>query len=302
VGRARGRFLRNPALLLGALLCGGLLVIGAFPAAFAPYDPSYQTPALQMINGQPMVAPFPPETRFILGTDLGRHDLLSRVVYGAGGTLAIATVVVVIRLVIGCSLGWQIAWSRGGCGQVTALLTAVSATIPSLLFAWVLIVAIGPDTGFLAFGLGLGLTGWAPWSQLIGDEVRRIRRQPYMEAADVVGVPVGRQLRQHILPNLWPVVIPTLGHEFAAALLILAELGFLGVFNGHGAVVSLDRLSQSTLDIPYHDWGGMLAGTRLEVFRDWWLPVVPASAFFVAIAGFSLLGEGLRAVLDPFDR
>jgi peptide/nickel transport system permease protein len=44
----------------------------------------------------------------------------------------------------------------------------------------------------------------------------------------------------------------------------------------------------------------MLAGTRLEVFRDWWLPLAPAGAFFLAILGFTLLGEGLRAVLDPY--
>jgi peptide/nickel transport system permease protein len=279
-----------------------LLLVGLFPAAFAPYDPAYQTPVLQVIDGHPRVNPFPPEGRFILGTDLSRHDLLSRVIYGTGSTLAIAVLVVLIRLLIGCGLGWQFAWTRGGWGQLTALLISVSATIPSLLFAWVFIVAIGPDTGFVAFALGLGLTGWAPWSQLIGDEVRRIRRQPYMEAAELVGVPPGRQLRAHILPNLLPIAIPTLAHEVAAALLILAELGFLGVFNGHGAVVSLDRLAESTIDIPYGDWGGMLAGTRLEVFRDWWLPVVPAGAFFVAIAGFSLLGEGLRVVLDPFER
>jgi peptide/nickel transport system permease protein len=289
-------------LVLGVLLCAWLLLIGLFPAAFAPYDPSYQTPVLQEIDGHPMVAPFPPDARFILGTDLARHDLLSRIVYGTGSTLAIAAVVVIIRLGIGCGLGWHVAWAPSRWGRLTALLTSVSATIPSLLFAWVFIVAIGPDAGFIAFVLGLGLTGWAPWSQLIGDEVRRIRRQPYMEAADVVGVPAGRQLRQHILPNLLPIAIPTLAHEIAAALLILAELGFLGVFNGHGAVVSLDRLTESALDIPYGDWGGMLAGTRLEVFRDWWLPVVPAGAFFIAIAGFSLLGEGLRVVLDPFER
>lgn len=298
----RGRFIRAPSLLIGVLLCGGLLLVSLVPAQFAPYDPSYQTPVLQEINGQTMIAPFPPESRFLLGTDLDRHDLLTRVVYGTGNTLAIAVVVVIIRLIIGCSLGWHIAWTRGRWGQVTALLTSVSATIPSLLFAWVIVVAIGPGTGFTAFVLGLGLTGWAPWSQLIGDEIQRIRRQPYMEAAEVAGVPAGRQLRRHILPNLLPIAIPTLSHEIAAALLILAELGFLGVFNGHGEVVSLDRLAQDVLYVPYNDWGGMLAGTRLEVFRNWWLPVVPAGAFFVAIAGFSLLGVGLRTILDPFER
>jgi ABC-type multidrug transport system fused ATPase/permease subunit len=58
-------------------------------------------------------------------------------------------------------------------------------------------------------------------------------------------------------------------------------------------------LGQATLYLEFHDWAGMLAGTRLEVFRHWWLPVAPAGAFSIAIVGFHLLGDGLRAVLEP---
>jgi peptide/nickel transport system permease protein len=293
--------LTTPSLVIGGLICLGLLLIGFFPAAFAPYNPAYQSEALQQINGQYMTAPFPPDSRFFLGTDLTRHDLLSRVVFNAGRTMAIVLGVVTLRLIVGCSIGWQIAWRRGTGHYLAGLLTSVSATIPTLLFAWVFIVAIGPDTGPAAFIIGLGLTGWAHWSQLVGDTIRHLRRQPFLEAAEVVGVPPRRQLSHYLLPHFLPVAIPTLAHEIAAALVLLAELGFLGVFYGHGAVVSLDQLEQGSLYAEFNDWGGMLAGTRLEAFNHWWLPLVPAGAFFIAIAGFSLLGEGLRAFVDPFD-
>src|SRR5262249_40415282 len=135
---------------------------------------------------------------------------------------------------------------------------------------------------------------------LLDDEMRHLRRQPYLKAAEAVGVPPSGVLRRYLLPALLPVALPALAQELAAALLLLAELGFLGVFYGHGTVVSPDTLSHGTPYVAFNDWGGMLAGTRLEVFRSWWLPLAPAGAFFLAILSFTLLGEGLRAVLDPY--
>jgi peptide/nickel transport system permease protein len=255
-----------------------------------------------MIDDRIMAAPFPPNSQFILGTDPGRHDLLSRIIHGAGSTLSIALSVVALRLIIGCGLGWLVAWARGSWGRLAAHLTTASATIPTLLFAWVFIVAVGPGAGFTVFVLGLGLTGWAHWTQLLEDELRQIRLQPYMEAAEAVGVPARRQLSRYVLPNLLPVALPILAQEVAAALLLLAELGFLGVFYGNGQVISPQNLDQGTFYLEFHDWAGMLAGTRLEVFRHWWLPVAPAGAFFIAIVGFHLLGDGLRAVLEPTDQ
>jgi ABC-type dipeptide/oligopeptide/nickel transport system permease subunit len=53
---------------------------------------------------------------------------------------------------------------------------------------------------------------------------------------------------------------------------------------------------QPILKMP--EWGAMLAGTRLEIFNWWWLTVMPALAFALAIFGMHLLGDGLREMLD----
>ena len=119
-----------------------------------------------------------------------------------------------------------------------------------------------------------------------------------MEAAEAVGVPPQRQLSHYIVPNLLPLLIATAAQEMAAALLLLAELGFLGVFYGNGTVINPNDLAQGAVGATFRDWAGMLAGTRFEVFRNWWLPLAPAGAFLVAILGFTLLGTGLRQVLD----
>ena len=46
------------------------------------------------------------------------------------------------------------------------------------------------------------------------------------------------------------------------------------------------------------EWGGMLAGTRLEIFRWYWLTIMPATAFLVTILSFNLLADGLRRQLE----
>jgi peptide/nickel transport system permease protein len=253
---------------------------------------------LQTIGGQVMAAPFPPHPPYLLGTDNGRHDLLTRLIYGTASTLGVAVSVVGLRLLLGCGLGWAAGWQRGKWGDAALAAIAMSATIPALLFSWVFIVAIGPGAGFGVFVLGLGLTGWAAWAQLLNDEVRRLRREPFMEAAEAVGVPPQRQFSHYVVPNLLPLLIATAAQEMAAVLLLLAELGFLGVFYGNGTVINPNDLAQGTVGVTFHDWAGMLAGTRFEVFRNWWLPLAPAGAFLVAILGFTLLGTGLRQVLD----
>jgi ABC-type dipeptide/oligopeptide/nickel transport system permease subunit len=120
-----------------------------------------------------------------------------------------------------------------------------------------------------------------------------------MEAAEAIGVPPNTQLRRHILPNLLPLIIPNLSQEVAAALLILAELGFLGVFYADTVVINFTDLLQQRATPNTMEWAGMLAGTRLEVFRWYWLPLAPAGAFFIAILGFNLLATGLREALEP---
>ena len=292
-------FWGNPVLVIGGLIALLMLVAAVAPGWLAPHDPEEKGSVLQEINGKWMAPPFPPGGTYLLGTDVQARDLLSRVIYGAGRTLGIALLITFVRIVIGISLGWAAARYPGEVRRYVLALASTSATVPSLLFAYLIIVTIGPYRGIPVFVISLGFTGWAPWTQLIYDGIQRIRNEQYMEAAIAIGSTPRSQLRYYLLPNLLPMLIPALAQEIAAVLLILAELGFLGIFLGtkHGITMA-DLLSGEQPTLPYPEWAGMLAGTRMSIFTWWWLPVVPAGAFAIAILGLSLLGEGLRDALD----
>lgn len=293
------RMVGNPALILGAAILIALLAATLFPSALAQRDPEARGPAMQEIGGQWTAPPYPPGPLYPLGTDPQARDLLSRLIYGARTTLAIALAVAIFRIVLGAGLGWAAAYYPGNVRRNALLLASVSATIPSLLFAYLVIATVGPTRGIVLFILAMGLTGWAPWTQLVYSGIQRIRSEEYMLASAAIGSTRWSQTRYYLLPNLLPALIPVAASEIAASLLLLAELGFLGIFIGATRQVTMSSLLGGEQPIlKMSEWGGMLAGTRLEIFNWWWLTVMPALAFALAIFGLHLLGDGLQEILD----
>jgi len=289
----------NPTLILGTAILLAVLAAALTPSAVAPRNPEARGPAMQEIGGQWMAPPYPPGPIYPLGTDPQARDLLSRLIYGARTTFVIALAVALFRIVLGVGLGWVAAYYPGNVRRNALLLASVSATIPSLLFAYLVIMTVGPTRGPILFILAMGLTGWAPWTQLAYSGIQRIRSEEYMLASQAIGSTRWSQARYYLLPNLLPALIPVAAAEAAASLLLLAELGFLGIFLGATRQVTMSSLlggEQPILVLP--EWGAMLAGTRLEIFNWWWLTVMPALAFALAIFGLHLLGDGLREALE----
>ena len=50
---------------------------------------------------------------------------------------------------------------------------------------------------------------------------------------------------------------------------------------------------------PDATWGVLLAESREQMGRAWWLVVFPGIALFLAVLACNLLGEGVRDFLDP---
>lgn len=161
-------------------------------------------------------------------------------------------------------------------GQQILSLGAASSAIPSLLFSFLFILAIGPIHGFGVFFVALGLTGWAELTNTVNAAVRWVRRQPYMEGALALVPTSGHIVRRHLLPNLMPHLLPAIALEISAVLLTLGELGFLGVFLGEPFAGFVPQTIRTPV-VP--EWAGMLSGARLSFFQ----------ALANAVAGAGLL-------------
>lgn len=299
LGRFLRRALSNPAFMLGLIIVSVVAAAALWPDALAPFGPNERGAVLQEINGEWRAPPFAPNSRYPLGTDDKSRDLLSRIIHGTRPTLSLALVAALVRILLGTTLGAIAMWYPGDGRRLVLALSSASAALPSMLFAFLVISTIGPGRGAAVFILGIGLTGWSAWTLLVHSGIQRIWTEPYMEAATAIGSTTIFKIRHYLVPNLLPIAIPTAAQEVSATLLILAELGFIGVFLGTTRTISLGSLLSGhppPLTIP--EWGGLLAGTRMEIFLHTWLPIAPAAAFAATIFGFNLLAEGLRQVLD----
>ena len=49
-------------------------------------------------------------------------------------------------------------------------------------------------------------------------------------------------------------------------------------------------------------WGGMIVEGRQIVYQAPWIMAFPILSVIVSVIGFNLLGDGLRAALDPVQR
>jgi peptide/nickel transport system permease protein len=286
--------LGNVPFLLGALIVGTLLFLLVYGPRVAPFSPN-TTQQIAVIDGEITVPPFAPSERHLWGTDAIGRDIFSLIVAGAQQTLILAFSVVVIRMFIGIFLGVLAGWFNDTwLDQLIRAVVSALAVFPTLLLAALLVFAIGIENGMRTFLIALFLVGWGEIVEFVRGEVISLRGKPFVESAIAVGQSTPRLIRVHFIPNLAPGLIAVAAVEVSAVLLLLGELGFIGIFIQGGASSDFGLYSQ----VP--EWGSLLAGVRAWVRSYPWTGIYPTLAFFVAILGFNLLGEGLRRLLGYF--
>ena len=217
-----------------------------------------------------------PSAAYWLGTDgLGR-DILSRVIFGGRVSITIGLVVVFIGLLIGLPVGIVAGYTGGWVDETLMRATDVFLAFPALLLAVLLAAALG--AGMVNCIIAISVSWWPWYARLARSEVLVLRSQPYVEAAQVMGVSHARILVRHVLPAVARPLSVQAALDFGPALLTASALSFLGL----------------GVRPPVADWGEMVNAGR-AVFPDrWWVAVAPGIAIFLMALAFSLLGDALR--------
>ncbi len=254
-----------------AVLTGGAVLA----PLIAPYDPIAQ---LDLENLR-LAAP---SMRHWLGTDDLSRDLLSRIMYGARISLAVAALSVTLSVVCGTAVG--LAAGLGG-KTVDALLMRLVDTALSVprLILLIVVLAFWSQISIPLLVVVLGLTSWFDTSRLVRAEVLSLRERAFYQAAVAAGAPTARMVRLHVLPNVaGPIIVAaTLG--IGQMILVEAGLSFLGI--------GIAR--------PTPSWGRMIAESQEVMVNAWWTAAFPGCAILVTVLAFSLLGDSLRDALDP---
>jgi ABC-type dipeptide/oligopeptide/nickel transport system permease subunit len=220
---------------------------------------------------------------YYLGTDGFGRDVLTRLMYGARVSLAVAFFSELLSLLIGVLFGALAGFYRGWVDEVIMWITNVVWSIPSLLLVIALSIALG--VGLWQTIIAIGITGWVDMARIVRGQFFTLRETEYVEATKALGFGSMRAIFRHMLPNsLGPIiVISTAG--FASAIIYEATLSFLGL----------------GVQPPASSWGKMIYDGKGYIASDsnWGLTIYPCLAIMIAVFAFNLFGDGLRDAFDP---
>ena len=289
----------NPLSFVGFLLVVAILVLSALvvvdPHAVVPYGASQQTGAY---TAPPTLFRWPPGGAHPFGTDGGSLDIYSEVLLALPLDVGIGVLIAGLALILGGALGlvagfWDRPGTLGGVGSAVILRTTdVFLAFPSLVLGLAIVAALGP--GLWQVILAVTITWWPYYVRLVRGEVLAIKHLPYVVAARAAGVGEGRILLRHVLRNvLEPIVV-----------YFTLDIGTILVTFSTIAYVIPQGVPYPPVGAARPEWGSMMSyyyGNAL-FSQEWWAIVFPALAIFVTALSFSLLGDGLRDVLDPRTR
>jgi len=265
------RLLRNPLAVLAMLVLGLLLIVIVFPQWFAQYDP------YEIVPGQRLL---PPSPSHLFGTDEVGRDVLSRVVYGARTSVGTAVTVVLFACTVGTIVGALSGYGGPIMDAIIMRLVDITLAFPALVLAMAIVAAIG--RGLLKAMLAMILIWWAQYARLVRGQVLQIREREFVQAALAIGVPNGRIMIRHILPNCLSPILVKATLDIAVAILFTSFLSFLGL----------------GVQPPEAEWGVDVSAGRAYLVDAWWYPTFPGLAIFVTVMALNLFGDAIRDVLD----
>lgn len=266
---------RNRAAVAGLVILVPLVLATVVPWLLTSQQPNAQDLSISLQL---------PNPEHLLGTDKLGRDVWARIVYGAAPTLLGALVVILISGAIGIPLGLVAGYYGGRVDAAIMRVLDALLAFPALLLAILVVATFG--RGLSTVVIALGVIYVPAMARLVRSVTLVQRSLAYVDAARVLGFSDPRILFRHILPNLVAAVVVQSTIDLAYAILDIAALSFLG-------------LGQQP---PDPDWGSMLSDGRAYLLQNPWPALSAGIAIMLAVISFNLVGDGLRAQLDPRER
>ena len=300
-------FLRE-APTIPTVILGLLVFVAIFAPLIAPHDPLERVtpsendcmlafgvakcPAInerppvgftdrQVIAGQERIRNGSWETP--LGTDYQGRDMLSRLMYGARISLLVSLVGTLVAGAIGTFLGVVAGYFGKWWDVVIMRITDAWLTLPTLVFA-ILLSSMKDSNSIWDIVVILAVVFWSRYARLVRGEVLTLRERDFIRLAEVNGVSKMRIMARHLIPNVMNTVIVFFTLIVGVAIIIEANLSFLGL----------------GIRAPNPAWGLMIQQGQDALFKgNWWLAVFPGICIALLVLSANLFGDWMRVRLDP---
>ena len=259
-----------------ARIGGGLFIGIALLCLIGPFFVPHSHETTQLAYG----AQAPSWTHWFGTDELGR-DILVRTLIGGRISIGVGFAATVVALLIGVVYG-MIAGYNGG--RIEATMMRFVDTLYALPFTiMVILLTVLLGRSILLIFLAIGAVEWLTIARIVRGQTKALRKQTFIDAAIVGGVPTRRILGRHILPNLLSPIIVFTTLTIPAVILLESVISFLGL----------------GIQPPMSSWGMLIneGAVKLDIYP--WMLIFPALFFSLTIFAFNFVGDGLRDALDP---
>jgi len=288
------QLLKNRAAVIGGIFIIFLIFIAIFANFVAPYD--YAEAHFQDNYAFP-------GAKYLLGADNLGRDILSRTIYGARVSLAVAFVASLVSLVIGLVYGLVSGYAGGRVDNIMMRIVDFIYGIPVIIIVilmqvyfkaltrygaaagWqVALISLNDSFGGLLFVfIAMGALNWIGMARIARGMVLSYKEKEFIEAARSIGSGTNRILFRHLLPNILGPCIVRETLQIPGYILLEAFLSFIGL----------------GVNPPTPSWGIMIQEAYQALRSNPHVLFPPAAALTLTVLAFNFLGDGLRDAFDP---
>lgn len=238
----------------------------------------------------------------IMGTNQVGVDVLYQTLKSIRTGLVIGTLTTVVMVPFAVSLGLAAGYFGGWIDDLIQYIYTTLSSVPGVLLIAAAVLALQmvmdrnmdwfesalqrADARLIALCIILGITSWISLCRLMRAEALKLSHMDYVTAAHSLGVSDFKILMNHLLPNVFHIILITIVLDFSGLVLAEAVLSYVGV--------GVDPSSIS--------WGIMINSARLELARIpiiWWSLVAAFIFMFMLVLAANIFSDALRDTFDP---
>lgn len=254
----------------GAMLSAGILGVVAVLAAISPLlgEAAREQSILDSLL-PPGSAGHP------LGTDELGRDVLLLTLAGTGSAVVGPVVIAAGSMLLAVIFGTISGYFGGVADAIIGRVVDILLSLPVMLVA---IVVAG------IFGAGYWVTVFMLILLFFPSDVRIVRAgvteqvpRPYVEAARMLSLRPWRIMYQHLIPNVWPLILTNFTLNIGIALVTLSSLSFLGIGVAPGTP----------------DWGRQISDGRSVMADNPAMLLLPAILIIAVTMAVNVFGDYL---------
>ena len=276
-GRSWRLIKKYPTGALGLVI---LLFVVFFTLSAGILTPYKYDRTLSTKAAPPMSRGFDGELMILGGDELGR-DILTRLQHAGRTSVVIGLAAPLLGVTLGTLIGIISAYRGGIVDLLVQRLVDVLISLPGLVLAMAVTLALGFSTWAVILALALNIIGGT--SRIVRSHVLTQSRLEYVEAARALGSSDTRIILRHLLPNSMPVSLVLFTVGVGTAITAEAGLSFLGL----------------GVQPPTPSWGNMLTFAQQWFRFGAHIAIIPGLTIAIVVFAINLMGDSMRDILDP---